>query len=58
MSWILSSKSDKRWNIGGKGNSESIGWLSIPEAKRAFDKLLKKYGEAPKDLEFILIEDG
>lgn len=53
-SWSLRSKKDPRWNCSGRG---IVGGFMCPEANDAIEKLKKKYGKPPKDLELSAMKD-
>lgn len=55
-SWHVYSEKDKRWN--GSGSASSVGGFSMPpEAKAHIEKMEKKLGEKPDDLEWGYMKD-
>jgi hypothetical protein len=53
--WMFSSKTDPRWDCDGKG---FVSFGSIcGKAQDKLQKLKKKYGEPPKDLEYTFEKD-
>jgi len=53
-SWWLRSKKDPRWNSEGRGMVSSY---YIPDAEREMERLKKKYGKPPSDLEMGGMKD-
>lgn len=55
-SWWLRSESDPKWNTEGSGCY--VGGLMMPsECKEAVERLKKKYGSPPNDLEYGYMKD-
>ena len=54
-SWWFSSKSDPRWK--GSGNGYVGGFVMSTACEQKIEKLKKKYGEPPKDLEWGYMKD-
>lgn len=53
--WSLSSKTDPRWNVSGRG---FVGGFDMPEeCKEAIKKLLFELGDPPEDLEWSYMKD-
>jgi len=53
--WHLYSKSNKKWKGGGKA---LVGGFVMPEdCRKRIEKLKKKYGEPPEDLEWGYFKD-
>lgn len=48
--WYIYSKKDKRWCVNG---TAMVGGFQMPqECEEALERLKKKYGKPPKDLEW------
>lgn len=55
-SWWIRSASDPRWNCDG--HSEFVGSFLIPEeCENKIEKLKKKFGDPPEDLEWGYMKD-
>lgn len=53
--WWISSKSDPRWKGGGEAH---VGGFLMPDAcKKLIEKLTRKYGDPPEDLEWSYMKD-
>jgi hypothetical protein len=55
-SWYLTSKSDPRWNTGGR--DDACGGFEMPqECRVAIERLKEKLGEMPADLTWGYMKD-
>jgi hypothetical protein len=56
-SWGFYSKKDPRWNVNGSTKCLLVTGGYPEEAQTALDKLKKKYGTPPDDLEYSCMKD-
>lgn len=56
-SWSLRSEKDPRWNCDGRAEVMIITAGLPPKVTKKIEKLKKKYGEPPEDLEYSCMKD-
>lgn len=53
--WWIESKTDKRWNCGGRAYASVLSASRLIEDK--IDELTRRYGDPPDDIEVGFMKD-